>query len=498
MQKKIGKSPKENSAFLQICPNLWSFQLGAASVIIWLFWLSQVDRAGWYDEFAVISNTSEKKPISIGQSMDWLQSLPPGYYWLCRAFLKAEINGLIGIRLISAVATFAAALLILSLARTLSDTTKAILLMALCLNPVISQYALAAKPYALEILLGICAYWLLLMNRESLFLLLIFFSVPFTGTLAIFNCGLLIYAVLLKPNRRIILASMTYLIAVAITTQFTSNETQNLMRESWFGNMDFNLMSSLKGSLGNLLWLPVSGLGLFPEMGSSSRIYQLNIFTSVAVFCIVFLQKKKSPGRYIIALNLTGAVLLQTLQIAPAAGRLLLPMTYVIWLELAIWISRRDLQYKFAGSAVILFLVVSPKIGVTSNSNFGDQISLLKEQALTSGNFYSTQDFAPLVKFALRNTEAKLSPNLIIQTQNRENIYSCRDLRLNAGDTLILPRKVGQHKFESMVQKGNANFWVYSATKTLNIRQADQLLLPINCDYKFGNPASPMGPILTP
>jgi hypothetical protein len=291
---------------------------------------------------------------------------------------------------------------------------------------------------------------------------------------------------------------MSYLIAVAMTTQFTSNETQNLMKESWFGNMDFNLVSNLKGSLGNLLWLPVSGLGLFPEMGSSSRIYQLNIITSVAVLCIVFLQKKKSPGQYIIALNLTGAILLQTLQIAPAAGRLLLPMTFVIWLELAIWISKRDLQYKYLGGAFILFLVISPKIGHTSNSNFGEEVSLLKKQALTSTNFYSTQDFAPLVKYALRNTEAKLLPNLVIQTKNAENIYSCQDLHLNVGDTLILSRKVGAQKFDSMTRRGNANFWVYSATKKLNIRKANQLLLPINCDYKFGNPALPLGLIATP
>jgi hypothetical protein len=494
--KGRGLLEKKANSYQNLCLRIRKFatefkEIIGCSTLIWTLWFLQLDRPGWFDEFAVLANSTKASGITPGKSLDWLQSVPVGYYVLADFAVDLPQGHLI-LRVISALSVFAAALLIVRIGRNLPKYLQSALLVGLCINPIVSTYALAAKPYAVEILIGTAGYFLVQRRRHSLFFALIILGTPFTGSLVTFELILIAIVLIQKPVRRYFLLSTVFVICIYIMSRFTSIATQEVMKNSWFGQNEATLIKRLISGVGNFLWLPVSGLGILPENGSGDFYFYLSGLLIVCILVSIILVETKTPGKYIIFGNASIAVVLQGFQLLPAAGRLLLPLTFVIWLELMFVLKALKTWIGITACTLMAVLFIHQQLASLPQATLTSEKRVLAEILSKDLRIYSTQDFAPLVQYAEGRTNRLLSPNLLITKEGSGFLGSCRDLSLEKGDILIVPNEISEVKSSNLQLLAHENFFMYKVVKEFTIDQSPLDQSPLNCDYTYGNPSKPL------
>jgi hypothetical protein len=468
-----------------------SKELIGSSTLIWSLWFLQLDKPGWFDEFAVLANSTKTSGISPGESLDWLQSVPVGYFLLTNLIVDLPHSHLI-LRVISALSVFSAALLIVTIGKNLSKYLQSALLICLCLNPIVSNYALAAKPYAIEILIGIAGYFLIQRQRHSLFFALIILGSPFTGSLVTFELTLIGVVLIQRPLRKYFVFSAAFVFCIFIMSRFTSTDTQEVMKNSWFGQNEATLLKRLMSGVGNFLWLPVSGMGILPERGSGDFYFFLSGLLIILILVGFVLVRNNTPSKYVIFGNASIAVVLQGFQLLPAAGRLLLPLTFVIWLELIYVMKALRTWIRISTCALMAVLFIHQQLASLPQATFSSEKRVIAEIVSKNLRIYSTQDFAPLVQYVEGRAPRLLSPNLLITKEGSGFLGSCRDLSLEKGDVLLVPSEISADKSSNLKLLSHENFFIYTVVKKFTINQPPRDQSPLNCDYIYGNPSKPL------
>jgi len=467
-----------------------SKEIIGCSLVVWFIWLSQIDRPGWFDEFAVLANSRSSSGIITGKSLDWLQSMPVGYHFLTNLADNFS-KGYLILRLISAFSIFIAAILIVGIGRNLPKYLQSSLLVFLCLNPIVCTYALAAKSYALEILIGAIAFSLVVRRKYSYFFAVIILGVPFTSSLVTFELAMICFVLIQKPLKFHLIFSCVFITCLFPFSKFTSGATQEVMRNSWFGNIETSLVNKIIAGVGNFLWLPVSGLGILPENGSSKPYFILSGLTISFILIAIFLAGDKSPGRYIMFGNALIAVVLQGLEILPAAGRLLIPLAFVIWLETMLVLKKISTSIAYPICILLSALFLYQNITSVPNATLSGEVSAISELANSASRIYSTQDFAPLVQYASQPTSKKLSPNLLIVGRDGGVLHSCQNVEFAEREILIVPTELSTDISSNLTLLIHENLYIYKVEKEFAIYRPSLSQVPLNCDYTFGNPSKP-------
>ena len=467
-----------------------SKEIVGCSLVVWSIWLSLINRPGWFDEFAVLANSRSNSGIISGKSLDWLQSMPVGYYYLTNLADNFP-KGYLILRLISAISIFIAALLFVGIGKNLPKYLQSALLIFLCLNPIVCTYALAAKPYALEILIGAIAFSLVVRRRYTYFFAVIILGVPFTSSLVTFEIAMICVVIIQKPLRLHLILSCVFLACLFPLSKFTSVATQEVMRNSWFGNIETSLLKRIIAGVGNFLWFPVSGLGILPENGSSKPYFILSGLIISLILVAIFLAGNKSPGRYIMFGNTVIAVALQGFGILPAAGRLLIPLAFVIWLEIMLFLRKINTSITYCICILLSASFIHQNLSSMPKATFSGELSVISEISNRNSSFYSTQDYAPLVQYATQPKSNKLSPNLLIVSRDGGELNACQDMKFVNWDVLIVPTELSTDISSNLRLLAHENFYMYKVEREFTINQPPRNQVPLNCDYVFGNPSKP-------
>ncbi len=393
----------------------------------------------WYDEAALIDNVANADIKQLKTGLDWLQTIPVGYFY----FAKLIIDYSWGIEILRSISMASFVIGVLLAARHLLSlgTTKWFFTFVALFNPISLTYATMVKPYALEFFFGISAVILFKKEKRNLLLLLSVVCPLFSNSISILILAVsLVWLVHRRKFLYPLCLAFGTICSNLFTLLFTSPGTQELMKEAWFGDLVSPGPSSFRSAVGNLGWLPVSGLGLIPEISGEMKY----LIPSVLVLCII-LSLIVGQDRELVLLVI--AVLLcfllaQALLVVPAAGRLMLSTSGLIWLLVAsrleqLKTTNRFLSYSMLGMLVAFSSISSGAAFNPSGISNIEQVSTGIAKGWENVRIYTDVGAGPAAHFYLRKYDKNFTREIIWIDSDGE-MSSCAPMTLQPKDRIIL------------------------------------------------------------
>lgn len=455
----------------------------------------------WYDEAALIDNAKNKNIEELRMGLNWLQTIPIGYFLLAKSVLQIGI-GVEILRVFSIVAFISGTIVATrNLFPTyVSSFHKSIFAFAVLCNPISITYATMVKPYAFEFLMGIVGLSLFKREKYRALVYLALIAPMFSNTTGIL---LVAIAVMILLKYKKIFNSALIVMCVGASTllslHFTAPGTREMMKSVWFGDIQQVGLSSLKSSIGSLGWLPVSGLGLLPESGSTQGYFFLS--TIIFVFLIAFALYLRSDLSWVLFTALGICVLAQTLLVIPITGRLVLGISGLIWCLIIVSMSR--LPRFSVVAATLIFLGVTNSalnsgvwINENGNSDVKEVVTAIKT-SIDRNQIFTNLWAAPATHFYLNDSSLKFSPNIIWIGEN-SSLVACQKTELQESSLIFLDNVsnstlVGVSALphlEKLITIDNTG--VYKVNKTHPIPGLAEPDKEISCMYHWSNPRFPL------
>ena len=452
----------------------------------------------WYDEAAVVENAKNLKISDLHEGLNWLQTIPVGYFLMAKMLLHWSL-GVEILRLISLFSlTGSVALAIKNLfpANTKWTSKFSFAVLVLC-NPISITYGTMVKPYALDCLIAVTGIILYKRQAWKFLSLLALVSPLFSNSSVLFILALAVAIFVLQ--REYIHAGFIFflnLTSVLISLYFTSNGTKNMMLEVWFGNERHIGIQSLKSAIGNLGWFPVSGLGILPEGGSGINYLILSLTILILLFFL--LAQYRSELTLILVVVLLFHLTAQFLFLLPAAGRLMLGSSVILWLVLILridhYIQRVRTSLIFVFISMVFFSTFSEDLLLkpSGNSHVKETTFALKEIPQTT-HIYVNLWAGPASKYYLRDFTKQFSPNMIWMNEKAE-IQGCRPAALHKGDLIVIDfmgvetlRKIDQDEHLKLINVSQ-NSALLEVAKDFTIPGLHSTLNILSCKYAWSNP----------
>lgn len=456
----------------------------------------------WYDEAAVVENAKNLSFSELNEGLNWLQTIPVAYFALAK-FLLQYSYGVEVLRMISACAFIFGTLVIVR--NLLPVETKFIyrLILAFVIlgNPISITYATMVKPYALEFLLGVLAlYYFKTVNSRALVLLGIVGPLISNSTTLMYAAIVVVAFLKNKQFKSALYMAAANFLATLISLYFTAAGTREMMKSVWFGDIEGIGIQSFKSAIGNLGWLPVSGLGLIPEKGSSS----LYLYSSLAILGLIlaFACWPRTDYVKILCIAIGLIVVGQTLLLLPAAGRLMLGVSALIWLLILTHASQlKGKLGPLVATVVLMFVTSSSLLGnfwlnSVSSSHIKEVLQVTSDQK-NVGQIYTSLWAGPATRFYLDGSRDKLDPNLI-WVGKETNLVACRPAILRKGDLIALdyfPTTVLKQISEVNSVKPlsiSFNSGLFEVTQDFPILGLIKPELQSGCMYNWLNPQFPV------
>ncbi len=473
----------------------------AATVMLLFTYLLKVKQGAWYDEAALIDNAKNKNIGDLRIGLNWLQTIPIGYFLLAKSILQIGI-GVEILRVISIVAFVSGTIVaVRNLFPPYANAFhKSIFAFVVLCNPISITYATMVKPYAIEFLISILG--LVLFKREKYRALI---ALALIGPMFSNSTGILLVSiavVIFFKQRKLVSAAIIVMCAGASTLlslYFTAPGTREMMKSVWFGDIQQVGLSSLKSAIGSLGWLTVSGLGLLPESGSSQRYFFLS--TIIFMFLITFALYLRSDLSWVLFIALGISVLAQTLLLIPITGRLLLGISGLIWCLIIISVSQLP-KFPLVAAVLIILGVTNSALNsgawmnANGNSDVKEVVTAIK--ANTEMNLvYTNLWAAPATHFYLDDPTLKYSSNIIWIGEN-STLVACQKMELKESSFIFLDNVanstligIGRLPYlEKMITIDNTG--VYKVNKTHSIPGLGEPDKEISCMYHWSNPRFPL------
>jgi hypothetical protein len=452
----------------------------------------------WYDEAAVVENATNSSFSDLRAGLNWLQTIPVGYFAIAKFFLQFTF-GVEILRVISLLSTLAGMFIAIKhlFPPNTKWTTKWVFCCVVMWNPITITYGTMVKPYALEFLLGIVALYTY-KKKKYHFLVLLGAAAPLFSNSSIFLIFAVTIALVITQKKYLnaILVLGLTLFSICISLFFTSTGTKKMMTQVWFGEINDVGLRSFKSAIGNLGWLPVSGLGVLPESGSNSGYLLVSLVTLFLI--LIFILFSRSDLKFILYLVLGFYICAQTFLLLPAAGRLMLGTSCLIWLLIVIRLDefpRRIKQFGFSGLLVaVVFSSFSTGtlFKVDGNSQIKEVTSHLEPKML-SGRIYSNLWAGPAAQYYLRKSTSVVNPNLI-WFDDKSNLAACRPLDLKVSDLIIfdfvsddnlMNLSLLKYLKPVKISKHSAIFYV---VKEFHLNEVAFANRNLSCRYAWSNP----------
>ena len=456
----------------------------------------------WFDEAAVVENAKNLAFSDLNKGLNWLQTIPIGYFTLAKFVLQLPW-GVEILRMISIIAFLVGATVA---TRELLPTSatyihKAFFLFALLLNPISITYATMVKPYAFEFLIGILGIYFFKKKSHTSLILLSSLGPLFSNTSIIILSSI---AVVLffkdRQMRKAIFMICAAAFSSLVSLFFTAPGTRDLMQLVWFGYVSGIGPESVKSAVGGLGRLPFSGLGIIPQ-SSTNVIYPYLSFT-LLIILLVFIRKARTNFIWVLFAALTLSFLGHALLIIPAAGRLLLGISGLIWIVTFIRIFELGKKCTYITYGIVILFVSSSGLlsqawlNPTGISQVKETISAIDAQRHT-GRIYTSLWAGPATKYYLGKSNLAFNPNTI-WVDGDPKLQACQPVVLMKSDLIVLDNVPGSTLKRVALLPYLREITSFGSSGAFEVTQS--ILIPaishpeehVSCMYYSSNPQFPI------
>jgi hypothetical protein len=491
----IGKSLR----ILQYAKYLYSIAFVLFLLITYFY---RIRYSLWFDEAAVVENAKNLSFSDLNKGLNWLQTIPIGYFALAKFFLQFPL-GVEILRMISVIsfliATYLATFKLLPLSATYFH--KALLSFILLLNPIGITYATMVKPYAFEFLIGVLGIYYFKERSYNKLILLSVLAPLFSNT-SILALGSIAIVLILKKRsiNRAIFVICAFSSSSLVSLFFTASGTRELMHLVWFGDLTGFGLESVKSAVGGIGRLPFSGLGLIPQ--SSTNILYPYLSAVLFVILLAFISKARTDLIYVLFAALSLSFFGHALLLIPAAGRLLLGISGLIWIILFIRIAELGKKTAYFACSIIILLVSTSGflskawVNPIGMSQLKETISTIDSQE-HSGRLFASLWAGPATKYYFSKSILEFNPNTLWVDRDPK-LQSCQPVVLKESDLIILDNipssTLNRVELLPYLKKvtiiGNSGvFEVTQATSLPGISQPEE---NVSCMYYASNPQYPI------
>jgi hypothetical protein len=343
----------------------------------------------------------------------------------------------------------------------------------------------------------------LALYKHGQFRILIFLGLLgplFSNTFFIMN--LCIGAAILLLHRKCwyaLLVGVTSLFTQFITLQITSSKTRQIMNEVWFGGEIHTGFRTLRMALGNIGWLPVSGLGIIPEAGAS-RSY-LIVSLAILTLLILFVVGRLDELRLVLVLNFAAFIVGQTLLLFPAAGRLMLSTAGLIWILAFLRLStftrgiQKSISWALVSIVIFSALVSRVAINPVGISSIKSAVSYLPKSTVPE-NLYTNLWSGPATYFYLHELKNRFNPNTV-WLDNNLGLTGCTEGDLKINDVIVLdnvttPLNLPEKQLDSFdILYEDRSSALIRVIQPLKLERTQTFVDDLSCRYNSRNPNWP-------
>ena len=319
----------------------------AAFLIPLLVHLRFISDSIWFDEAAVLDNSSKYGIFESTRNLNWLQAFQPGYSIIVRQILSLPFS--IHILKLLSLSALLGALIIFERIFCLLKI-RPILYLAfsflISFNEFSLEYGTMVKPYMFDLLSCSLAIYAIITNRNRLLFLVLILSPVISTTFFPLSIAVILYLFNRKKFKFGSLLSAFISIEILLITYFKNHGIDELFKEVWFGNTSIYSFANFKGTVYQVFAIIAE---TFDENQPSQIVRRIQILMlMILAFTMLFLvnrilttNKKEFLTIFQIAVYYALIIFaLQILQIAPIALRLNFPL--IVLTSLAALIMLND------------------------------------------------------------------------------------------------------------------------------------------------------------
>lgn len=446
----------------------------------------------WYDEAALVENAHSLEIFALNDGLNWLQSVPPGYFLISKLFLALPLGIYLG-RLFSLVLLMASAIIVdkYVVPAESKKQTRFLIIGILMINSSSLKYGTDFKPYTAELFFSL-AFIAVSKNPTLRKFLVLSLLAPWFGATTFILGFASIVLTIFKSRKRIyaiplfILLTNTFLVST-----ITPLNTQKEFKIAWFGNQEDSVFNSVKSAVGGLLWFPTSGLGWVSDNQFGAQTYFVSGLVMIVVFFTILMYSRSDSNFLILILGFTLITAMHALRILPAAGRLFLGLSAL--LVVVFFASTERFATTQKSRVIIAGLVIAI---CTLSLSFKIANSSVLETSLptsTQMRIYSDIDNAPEIKYLASKESKVLEPSIIVGVSNKK-VLTCSDTSFYEGDLVVtwlddldeVSDTFGKRVFKKLGTRNNGSLVfevqnTYVSSTTLAIQDN------LDCKYRFRN-----------
>jgi hypothetical protein len=446
----------------------------------------------WYDEAALVENAYNVKISDFNNGLNWLQSIPPGYFLISKIILELPFGIYVG-RVISLIFLASSAFLVNKylLPTESRKVTRFLIIGIIMLNSTSLKYGTDFKPYSAEMLFSLL--FIVVYKNPSLrkFLLLAVLAPWFGVTTFISGFACIILTIYYSRNIKYIIPFLILTLNVFLVSSLTPLNTQKEFRIAWFGSYEDSFLNSLKSAVGGLLWFPTSGLGWIFDNQLGAHTYAASGLTMLLVCFTIFIFSKNDRKLPVLLICFALITMIHTMRIMPVAGRLFQGLSVLM---LVVFFTSIE---KFISNGKPRMIVIGLVITICALSlGHKYQHATILNTGLptnTQQRIFADIDNAPEIKYFVSRQFMKLEPNLITGVTNKK-VLTCKEIEFLKGDLVVtslhtlgeVTDNFGERVFMQVDSRNNGSS-VFQVKKAHVSSTTLQIQDKLECKYKFRN-----------
>lgn len=458
----------------------------------------------WFDEAAVLDNSSKYGFFDSTRNLNWLQAFQPGYSIIVRQILSLPSSIYI-LKLLSLSALFGALIVFERIFWLLRIRPILFLAFAFLIsfNEFSLEYGTMVKPYMFDLLSCSLVVYAVITSRNFLLFFVLILTPVISTTFFPLSIAVILYLMKCKRFKFGSLLLTLISLEILLITYFRDHEIDDLFKEVWFGNTSINSFANFKGTVYQIFAIIAQ---TFDENQPSQIVRRIQILMLIILavamlllFNKILISNKKEFLMFfeIAAYYALIIFALQVLQIAPIALRLNFPL--VVLTSLAALIMLHDHFGFLARCLLTIFVVFAFNNALIFEKTESGVYELLSDGlTLEKKRIFTDIWSGPGVNFFLnKSNEITVYADIVVEDGK---LIRCPQstISIDSGDYIIVnipkvfsgqnPIAVSGLDLVSYID-GTA---LYRFKRDSQIQNSSSIQNAIFCRYKLENPNYPM------
>lgn len=225
--------------------------LRAISLLIpLLVHLRFISNSIWFDEAAVLDNSSKFGFFESTRNLNWLQAFQPGYSIIVRQILGLPFSIYI-LKLLSLTSLFGAIIIFKRIFCLLKIRPSLFLVFSflICFNKFSLEYGTMVKPYMFDLLSCSLVIYALITNRNFVLFSVLILTPVISTTFFPLSLAVILYLIKCKKFKFGSLLFSFISLEILFITYFKNHGIDQLFKEVWFGNTSVYSFANFKGTI---------------------------------------------------------------------------------------------------------------------------------------------------------------------------------------------------------------------------------------------------------